>query len=92
MTVVTAPIYIIRRANTNKAERLGVLSKSKSGRTWSEAFWHYAVEFDGKPAVFVTQYVFVPLTSHSAVGVTFAGAGLTLLLLPFSIAGSAGSQ
>lgn len=50
--LVAAPVFIVLELNTRKAERLGVLKKSKSTRTWSESLWHYAVEFDGKGVFF----------------------------------------
>ncbi|KAK2597142.1 hypothetical protein N8I77_013008 [Diaporthe amygdali] len=71
--LVAFPVFAILLFNANRAKKLGILKPSKSEQTWSEAFWHYSVEFD-------------------AVGVLLLGIGLTLFLLPFSIAGSAGSK
>lgn len=45
--LMATPIFLILHANVTKAKKLGILKVSKSTRTWSEAVWHHAVEFDG---------------------------------------------
>lgn len=70
--LVALPVFGILESNARKARSLGILKSTKTGRSWSEALWHYAIEFD-------------------AVGVFLLGGGLTLILLPFSIAGSSAS-
>lgn len=45
------PVFAILLSNVRKARRLGILKSSKSGRSWSEALRHYAVEFDGRSAL-----------------------------------------
>lgn len=95
--VMAAPVFWVLQANTNKARRLGVLRDSGPQKSWRDNFCHYAVEFDGKHAIYsafcfpngiMTDF----LRKLKAVGVILAGVGLTLFLLPFSIAGSAGSK
>lgn len=46
--LVAFPVFAILQVNANRAKKLGILKPSKSERTWSEAIWHYSVEFDGK--------------------------------------------
>lgn len=46
--LVAFPVFAILQVNANWAKKLGILKPSKSERTWSEAIWHYSVEFDGK--------------------------------------------
>ncbi|KAL2291231.1 hypothetical protein FJTKL_13867 [Diaporthe vaccinii] len=45
--LVAFPVLAILQANANRTKKLGILKPSKSERTWSEAIWHYSVEFDG---------------------------------------------
>lgn len=45
--LVAAPVCVILQANARKAKRLGILKDAKTERSWSEALWHYAIEFDG---------------------------------------------
>lgn len=45
--LVALPVFAILQFNANRAKRLGMLKPSKSDRTWSEAIWHYSLEFDG---------------------------------------------
>lgn len=95
--LMAAPVVGVLHANTMKARRLGVLKDGESKRSWREACWHYAVEFDGMSNLVrddddndeLTKSVCTPIT---AVGVILIGLGTTLFLLPFSIAGSAGSK
>lgn len=46
--LVAFPVFAVLQLNVNRAKKLGVLKPSKSERTWSEAVWHYSLEFDGK--------------------------------------------
>ncbi|TGO14497.1 hypothetical protein BTUL_0052g00350 [Botrytis tulipae] len=43
---VAAPLYFILKTNLKKAKNTGVLIRESSGRTLTENFWHYFVEFD----------------------------------------------
>lgn len=46
--LVAFPVFAILQVNANRAKKLGILKPSKGERTWSEAIWHYSVEFDGR--------------------------------------------
>lgn len=52
--VVAAPLFVILKWNLRKATRQGDLHRERSGRTWLQKIYFYAIEFDGKvnaPAV-----------------------------------------
>lgn len=46
--LVAFPVFAVLQFNANRAKKLGILKPSKTERTWSQAVWHYSVEFDGK--------------------------------------------
>jgi MFS family permease len=46
--VVAAPVFIILWTNAQKAKKLGVLTKTASGRSPLQSVWHYLIEFDGE--------------------------------------------
>ncbi|KAK7713242.1 hypothetical protein SLS64_004491 [Diaporthe eres] len=52
--LVAFPVFAILQVNANRAKKLGILKPSKSERTWSEAIWHYSVEFDA--SLFIAYY------------------------------------
>ncbi|KAK2755565.1 hypothetical protein FQN54_006505 [Arachnomyces sp. PD_36] len=44
--VISAPVVMIFVRSRKKAESLGYLRKSSSGRTFSQSVWHYIIQFD----------------------------------------------
>ncbi|KAH9486188.1 MFS siderochrome iron transporter 1 [Psilocybe cubensis] len=43
---ITLPLFFVFYLNYSKAEKMGLITRTPSGRTLSESFKHYAVEFD----------------------------------------------
>lgn len=44
--IITLPLFFVFYLNYGKAEKMGLITKTSSGRTMSESIRHYAVEFD----------------------------------------------
>jgi MFS family permease len=86
LPVVAAPLYIMLKVNLRKAQRQGVLVREKSGRSVAQSIWHYAVEFDGESALNLFPGRFTDLVVLPALGVFLFSAGLTIFLLPFTLA------
>ncbi|MBE3045454.1 hypothetical protein IMZ48_23485, partial [Candidatus Bathyarchaeota archaeon] len=43
-----APVAVVLLMHQRKAERLGLLEKPASGRTWYQSILHYTIELDGE--------------------------------------------
>lgn len=86
LPVVGAPLFSIMQFQQRKAIKNGILVKTSSGRTFLQSLKYYAIEFDGK-------LCYGNLTSRLTVTTAFCvllfGAGLSLFLLPFSLADAA---
>lgn len=92
---VAAPLFIVLKLNLRKAERQGILIREKSGRTFTQNLWFYFMEFDRKstPAcsLLVLNERHCPNLNpiFPVIGVVLFASGLTVFLLPFTLADSA---
>jgi MFS family permease len=46
--IVAAPLYLGLKVNLRKAQRQGLLTRERSGRTFAQNVLHYILEFDGR--------------------------------------------
>ncbi|KAI8142374.1 major facilitator superfamily domain-containing protein [Fennellomyces sp. T-0311] len=44
--VVAAPLYFVLKLTLRKAEKDGIITKEKSGRTFLQNVWYYTIQFD----------------------------------------------
>lgn len=87
--VVAAPLYFILKYNLRKAEKQEVVQKEESGRTFWEDCWFHFLEFDSKFHLNQHTYLFNNCLLYLVPGVFMFSAGLTVFLLPFTIADTA---
>lgn len=87
LPVVSAPLFFLLKIKLRQAEKQGLISHERSGRTIVQSVWHYTKEFDGKypPPIAKEDVVLM----SSAAGVFLFASGLTIFLLPFTLAESA---
>jgi hypothetical protein len=84
---MTLPLFVLLKMKLRQAEREGRYVKEKSGRSFLQRSWHGVVAFDCE---FSTYPVRKTTNENGTVpGVFLFAAGLTVFLLPFTLAASA---